>query len=117
MARVRTILLAGSIVLASSLYSPADLFWGPNGAGGSGSWSASNANWFNGSSQVTWPTAGDSAVFGGTAGNVSVDTSFLLVSHLTFNTPGYVLGGNSSLEAVDAGLIITTNADATITAN
>src|SRR5262245_10510389 len=45
----------------------ANLTWGVNGAGGSGTWNTTTANWFNGSQNVTWPSGGD-AVFPGASG-------------------------------------------------
>ena len=59
--------------LVAALFSPsaqAQLNWGSAGAGGSGTWDGSTANWFNGSSAVAWDST--SAAFGGTAGIITV---------------------------------------------
>jgi fibronectin-binding autotransporter adhesin len=87
--------------------------WGVNGAGGSGNWNTSTANWFTGSQNVIWPSGGN-AVFGGASGGTV--TSFFfgpVVSSMTFNTPGYVIQ-DGWVNSGTSGLTVTTNVDATI---
>lgn len=57
---------------ASGQSSPPQLAWGVSGAGGSGTWDTTTTNWFDGTNYVPW-TNGDAAVFGGTAGTVSIN--------------------------------------------
>jgi fibronectin-binding autotransporter adhesin len=68
---------------------------------GSGTWSTSNANWWDGSANVVWPNlTTSSAVIGansGAAGTITVSGSLALNS-LTFNAPGsgsYTLTGGT----------------------
>lgn len=89
----------------------AQLDWGSAGVGGNGTWDTSTPNWFNGTSNVTWD--GNAAIFGGTAGTVTISGS-VLANQLTFNTPGYILTGGSVTGRTSGGLNIVTNADVTI---
>ncbi|HKD35771.1 MAG TPA: hypothetical protein VKB78_03195, partial [Pirellulales bacterium] len=92
------------------------LSWGVNGAGGSGNWDTTTADWFNGSQNVTWPSGGN-AIFGGAAGGTVNSFTFgPVVSSITFNTPGYVIQ-NGYLQSGTNGLTVTTNVDATIGSN
>lgn len=74
-------------------------------AGGTGTWNITTQNWTlnsystNGSGYVAWPNlAADNAVFGGTAGTVTVGTSVTL-SNLAVDTSNYIftIGGNITL--------------------
>ena len=88
----------------------AQLTWGVNGTGGSGTWNTNTANWSNGTSNVTWD--GTTAVFAGTtAGTVSA-TPFLPVQGMTFNVAGYTISSGFFIAPGD--LTVTTNADATM---
>lgn len=72
--------------------------WNPGGAGGgTGSWAASN--WDLASPWV----AGNVALFGGTAGTVTVGTQS--ASGLTFNTTGYTLAATGTLTLTGAPTI------------
>lgn len=54
------------------------------------------ANWWNGGSLVNWPALGgtdDDAVFGGTAGTVTITTA--TANDITFNTTGYTISGGT----------------------
>src|SRR5262245_42056348 len=53
----------------------ATVTWGAGGAGGSGNWDATTANWFDGSQNVLWPSGGD-AIFTGTAGGAVSASTF-----------------------------------------
>ncbi len=81
------------------------VYWdGPNtgGAGdgvsqgGTATWSTSVANWDNGTVRAVWHNDADSAVFGGTAGTVTLGGA-ISISNLTFsNTAGtYTLTGST----------------------
>lgn len=94
---------------------PPTLSWGAGGAGGSGTWSTSVANWSDGSSTTVPWTDGDSAVFAGTAGTVSISGS-VTAKQVTFSTPGYVVQ-NFFLEGSSSGLTVQTDADATISSS
>ena len=60
--------------------------------GGNGSWNSA-ALWWNGFSNAAWPATGltNEAVFGGSAGSVSLDPAGVTANRLTFNTTGYLL--------------------------
>ena len=87
--------------------------WGVNGAGGSGNWDTSTANWFNGTSNVQWPTGGNAIFAGASGGTVSSFSFGPVVSSMTFNTPGYTIQ-NGWIQSGSSGLTVTTNVDATI---
>ena len=76
-------------------------YWDPTGTdstngGGTGTWDNSTvAWWFGGPGDVAWSTGGG-AVFAGTSGTVSVNGG-VTADGLTFNTAGYIVGGNSVL--------------------
>jgi len=65
--------------------------------GGTGTWNTNtSANWWDGAGNVVWPALGgtdDDAVFGGTAGTITIAAGGVTANDLTFNTTGYVLGG------------------------
>jgi len=84
------------LVLMAGWSTPAkaQLTWGVSGTGGSGSWTATTANWWNGTTNQTW-TIGDSATFAGTSGTVSLGSYAPVVSAITFNTAGYVIANGS----------------------
>ncbi len=65
------------------------------GGGGTGTWNTSTARWFNGSTFQNWSNAAlDDAVFGGTAGTVTLGTAITAHS-LIFNVTGYTVTGNT----------------------
>jgi hypothetical protein len=86
--------------------------WGVNGAGGSGTWDTTTADWYNGTTNVPWPSSGN-AVFAGPSGGTVNVSGGPVVSSMTFNTPGYTLQG-AFINSSNGGLTVTTNADATI---
>ncbi len=89
----------------------ADQIWNPDGKGGGGGvWKSSN--WDAASS---W-TAGNTAVFGGTAGAVTVGTQ--TASGLTFNSSGYqlVAPGTLTLAGAPATLTLSRGVKATLAA-
>ena len=86
------------------------LYWDPNGTsggalGGSGTWTnGGNALWYNPTTQsdVVWNSAnGDTAVFQGTAGTVTVDSAGVSAGGIEFDTSSYAVGG--------AAITLTTN--------
>jgi len=71
--------------------------------GGPGTWDTATANWSDGIVDQTWDNAGlDKAVFGGAAGEVTIDDP-VTAGSLTFKTSGYVLGGSGTL-TLDGGV-------------
>ncbi|MGB8166628.1 MAG: autotransporter-associated beta strand repeat-containing protein, partial [Chthoniobacteraceae bacterium] len=129
-ARKTTRILAGSIaaLLALQAMQPARgavLSWDgadavtPGAQGGSGTWNTSNSlNWWNGATDVAWPAAGpdNDAVFGGTAGTVTLDPGGVSANDMTFATNGYILSGAGTLTLNGiAANTITTGAGITAT--
>ena len=112
--RALAVFLSGILVVSATGTLPAQtLTWGAGGAGGSGQWDAgTTVDWYNGSANVPW-TNGDSAVFAGTAGTVSL-SGLVTASQVTFSTAGYTLTG-SFLEGTSTGLTMETDADTTFT--
>jgi autotransporter-associated beta strand protein len=95
--------LCCAITLCSVLSSHAASFsWdgtstGTGAQGGAGTWdSNTTANWWNGTTNVVWPNTGtdNDAVFGNTAGTVSIATGGVTANDLTFNTTGYLIQNN-----------------------
>jgi autotransporter-associated beta strand protein len=88
--------------LAGHAAHAANLSWDADGispvGGGSGAWNTTDAFWTpdNGANYQAWNNAnGDTAVFGGTAGTVSLGTP-ISAAGLTFNTNNYVLDLNGN---------------------
>jgi autotransporter-associated beta strand protein len=109
-------ILALSVALAIFGFAPdsraATYHWGGGTAniagtgtpvGGTGTWNATIQNWTlndysgSGSSYLAWPGAGNDAVFGGTAGTVTMVNQ--TVGNLAVETSGYIftIGGNITL--------------------
>jgi len=89
------ILATAILTLVAVVFSPsaqAQLDWGSVGAGGSGTWDSSTANWYNGSSAVAWDSA--RADFGGTAGTVAVSGT-QSATGIDFVTGGYTISGGT----------------------
>jgi autotransporter-associated beta strand protein len=105
----RHAILPVCFTLAASSIHAADVTWditpGTVGAGdsaitgGGGTWNTSNGNWTTdgGANNVAWSNgSNDTAVFGGTAGTVTIDTLDDLgvtVGGLTFSTANYIIAG------------------------
>lgn len=100
-----------------------DRHWDANGtavgSGGTGTWNLGNLNWSPNGDGVSGPFAEpwnngdlDNAIFGGTAGTVTVAVP-VTIGNLTFNTAGYVLNG-STLTLGGPAPTITANGNATI---
>jgi hypothetical protein len=68
-------------------------------SGSSDTWDTNTtANWWDGASLVNWPAPGgtdDDAVFGGTAGAVTIAAGGVTARDVTFNASGYTLTGGT----------------------
>ena len=95
-----------------------DRHWDANvtavGSGGTGTWNLSNLNWSPNGDGVSGPFVRpwengtvDNAIFGGTAGTVTVAVP-VTVGNITFNSAGYILNG-STLTLAGPAPTITTN--------
>ena len=92
--RVAIVLVCG-LGMPSRVDAQQTMTWDPNGAtagtGGSGTWETTSAIWFNGTSFVPWTNGTlDIALFGGTAGTVTVGVP-ISAQTLTFQTGGYTV--------------------------
>ena len=83
--------------------------------GGTGPWNSS-ALWWNGFNNASWPASGQNneAVFGGSAGTVTLDSAGVAVNRLTFNTTGYLLN-NGPLTLNGTNPAIATAGGTTVT--
>ncbi|HEV2330390.1 MAG TPA: autotransporter-associated beta strand repeat-containing protein [Verrucomicrobiae bacterium] len=87
------------------------LTWDPGksgGSGGTGTWDLNtSANWYNGTSDVNWfdnsALGANTAIFGGTAGTVTLNSS-VSASNLLFNTTGYAINGSGTLTLGAGGI-------------
>ncbi|WP_443969467.1 autotransporter-associated beta strand repeat-containing protein [Sphingobium sp. CR28] len=118
--------LAALILLATALPAQAqnaDRNWDANGTavgtGGTGTWNLGNLNWspsgdgVSGPYNLPWTNAAlDNAIFGGTAGTVTLAAP-ITVHNLTFNVAGYTLTGNT-LTLASVAPTIATNSGNTI---
>ena len=98
----------------------ADLQWSANGVtpggGGTGTWNTSApALWFNGATFQTWNNAAlDNAVFGGTAGTVTLGVA-ITAHNLTFNTSGYTVTGSTlTLGGISPSVAVVSGGSAVI---
>jgi autotransporter-associated beta strand protein len=86
--------VTGNPANAQSFWDPAHHQASP-GSGGAGLWNNTTANWWvSGSADVPW-TPDNTAVFEGSAGNITLGTS-VTASGLTFTAGGYELGPPST---------------------
>ena len=97
----------------------ASLQWDANGSaagiGGTGTWNTSSLTWSTGVAFQAWNNASlDDAVFGGTAGTVTLGVP-ITVHNLTFGTTGYtVTGGTLTLGGVSSSVSVLSGGVATI---
>ena len=96
----------------------ASLQWDANGpvggSGGSGTWNTSSLTWFNGATYQAWNNAVfDDAVFGGTAGTVTLGGA-ITVHNLSFTTSGYTVTGSTLTLAGAAPTVDVSPGTATI---
>jgi fibronectin-binding autotransporter adhesin len=101
---LRSLALASSALLCISYSHAGTLYWDgatPAGApnGGAGTWNTSTGNWDNtqsADSSTAWINTNlDTAVFGGTAGTVTLGTG-ISVGGLRFDTTGYTLAAGTN---------------------
>lgn len=94
------ILSVGFALGAIPAASAASLSWdqaGSGALGGTGTWDTSATNWWNGTADTNWATnttTGDTAVFAGTAGTVTLGAAINALG-LQFTTEGYTLTGGT----------------------
>ena len=96
------ILRSSILLLAASLPVQADSFWDGtdltgDADGGTGSWDTSATNWdtaVTGGADTLW-SATENAVFGGSAGTVSIAAGGITAANVIFDTTGYSLQGGA----------------------
>ncbi|HWW57263.1 MAG TPA: autotransporter-associated beta strand repeat-containing protein [Sphingopyxis sp.] len=104
-----------------------DRHWDANvtavGSGGTGTWNLANLNWSPNGDGVSGPYVRpwengtvDNAIFGGTAGTVTVAVP-VTVGNITFNSAGYVLNGSTLTLAGPAPTITTNIGNSNVTIN
>lgn len=118
---LRSSTVVASIALSIGTASSAILEWKGSTSGLTGgtntTWDTNTtANWWDGVATVNWPALGgtdDDAVFGGTAGTVTITTA--TANDITFNTTGYILsGGTLTLNGTTPTITNGAGIDATI---
>ena len=84
---------------------------------GSGTWDTATADWYNGTGDVVWPNATDTAAFGaGTAGTYTITLSSTVnAGAITFKQAGYTISGSGTITlnppaAVTPNFVVTTSA-------
>jgi len=115
-------LLTAALALSFALVTGAtagSLEWSADGvtpgSGGTGTWNTNTALWFNGIAFQDWNNAAlDDAVFGGSAGTVTLGKSITAHS-LIFNVAGYTVTSKKlTLGGVTPTITVVTGASATI---
>ncbi|QCB56106.1 autotransporter outer membrane beta-barrel domain-containing protein [Sphingopyxis sp. PAMC25046] len=115
--------LAAVLACAPVAAQAEDRYWDANGtavgSGGTGTWNLGNLNWSPNADGVSGPFVEpwvngdlDNAIFGGTAGTVTVGAP-VTVGNITFSSAGYVLNG-STITLGGPGSTITTVGSGTI---
>lgn len=112
-----------SVLAVGTATAAVDRYWDPNGTsvgrGGTGTWNATSSFWSPSGDGVSGPYSMwnngtlDTAIFGGTAGTVTLGST-ITVGGVTFETNGYVLNG-STLTLGGVTPTITTNTSVTAT--
>ena len=107
---------AGVVLFALALGARATtLTWDADGVsggttGGTGTWNTASALWDNAGVMTTWNNATpDSAIFGGTAGTVTLGSA-ITAGTLTFNTAGYTIakaGNNLTITSLAGSSALT----------
>jgi len=132
--KLTSLLLRAWLVLAAAFgplsVNAATFYWdangGTTGTGGTGAWNTTSSFWRNGSATGTlglWPNVAspaDAAVFGGTAGTVTIaDATTITSNAVSFDTTLYTLArtgtGQLSLAGTSPSITVTTGT-ATISA-
>jgi len=115
-------LLSALLVVSAGTAQAVSLTWDADGTlpvdGGTGTWDTSTSLWYNGSAYVAWVNVNnDTAVFGGTAGTVTLGAP-ITVGGLQFNTTAYALDASSNaltFGATNNSIVLNNIAAATIT--
>lgn len=119
----RRILETSLALIIFTLPAHADLFWDgttstADADGGNGTWDTTTQNWdtlATGGANTAWSNT-ETAIFGATAGTVSVAAGGITAANVTFNTTGYTVQNNTL--TVGAGSITTApGVTATISSN
>ncbi len=127
---VRSFAVAAAVLAAiATQFAAANVYTWDNGAlanggptDGSGTWSLSSANWWNGSGYQFWPNGTDTAQFGFSSGNsnaytVTLDPAGVNAGGVTFQDQAYTLIGSTLNLATASGAaptITVNSASATI---
>ena len=113
--RVATCCLASLAAIVGSPAIAATLTWDPAGAGGGdGSWNTTDSSWDNAGTPQTWVNAaGDTAIFGGTAGTVTLGEA-ISAAGLQFDTAGYTITANTLTLTGTPAITTDTGVTATI---
>ncbi|MCU0780671.1 MAG: family 16 glycosylhydrolase, partial [Akkermansiaceae bacterium] len=91
------------------------MIWHPGAApGGTGTWDTSSSHWTVGTAKSPW-LAGKTALFGGTAGTVTVEPGVHGVGGLAFTTAGYTLAGSPLAFANEAEISLPAGTGAVTT--
>ena len=118
----RCLLLAAGLARFSGTAAAATLTFDGNtttaGAqDGSGTWDTTTADWYNGTGDVVWPNATDTAAFGaGTAGTYTITLSNTVnAGAIAFNQSGYTISGGGTIKlnppaAMTPNFVVTTSA-------
>ena len=125
--RLLSIALASGGFLAASVTQAANYYWDGGtaniattgdgaSAGGTGNWNTAFTNWDVGSgvAHAVWTNSvtGNTAIFGGTAGTVSL-TSSIMGLGMTINTVGYTIATGGNVLTLGTGGITTANTSGT----
>lgn len=111
------VLLFGLFLVLHLPLSAATLTWDSDGTvgggtGGPGTWDTTSLLWNNAGTMTAWANAGGHvAVFGGTAGTVTLGTA-VTASGLTFNSTGYTLAGNGNTVSLSGNILVPTTGHA-----
>ncbi len=101
-----------AIFLLPAFSPAATLTWDADGTaggstGGTGNWNTTSLLWNSSGVMKAWVNANnDVAVFGGTAGTVTL-TEAITAGGLTFNTDGYTLAGNGNSLTISGNVNVT----------
>ncbi len=113
--------LLGALAIAPLSFTQTTLYWDADASGtangGSAAWTKNNAWVTSGTSHQTWSGTNNHAVFGGTAGTVTIGNSTITTRSITFDTSGYTISGthnNATITLANEGTINTNAFNATI---
>ncbi|MGN6370263.1 MAG: autotransporter-associated beta strand repeat-containing protein, partial [Phycisphaerae bacterium] len=121
--RLSACYLTLAAALAGSAANAATLTWDPGQtpatpSGGAGTWDLATTNWSTGSVDQAWAdvsaTGTDTAIFGGTAGAVTLNTN-VSAAGLVFNTTGYTMSGTGVLTLGSGGIDASTLTSGNVT--